>query len=95
MRVSFSIQIEWPWPIVICCRNYTSPWLQLVIDAIFSYLRSVYLFKVFSKNLQSFDGIKKYMQNAASYDEFTQTCCDDGEINWTYGGPKPKPNKTI
>ena len=41
------------------------------------------------------DGIKKYMANAQSYDEFTQTCCDDGEIDWTYGGPKPKPNKTI
>jgi len=44
---------------------------------------------------ESFDGIKKYMANAQSYDEFTQTCCDDGEIDWTYGGPKPKPNKTI
>jgi intracellular chloride channel protein len=42
---------------------------------------------------ENFDGINKYLNNAASCDEFGQTCCDDGEISWTYGGPKPKPNK--
>jgi len=42
---------------------------------------------------ENFDGITKYLNNASACDEFSQTCCDEGEIGWTYGGPKPKPNK--
>lgn len=43
--------------------------------------------------IKNFDGITKYLNNASACDEFSQTCCDEGEIGWTYGGPKPKPNK--
>lgn len=40
--------------------------------------------------ISSFDAIGKYMNNAYACDEFAQTCCDDAEIAWCYGGPKPK-----
>jgi len=42
---------------------------------------------------ETFDGISKYMKNAAALEEFSATCCDDTEIIWTYGGPKPKPKR--
>uniref|UniRef100_H2ZMY1 CLIC N-terminal domain-containing protein n=1 Tax=Ciona savignyi TaxID=51511 RepID=H2ZMY1_CIOSA len=38
-----------------------------------------------------FDGIHRYLNTADATDEFTQTCPDDGEIVWTYGGRKPRP----
>jgi len=41
----------------------------------------------------SFDGIQKYLKNSMACEEFSQTCCDDSEISWFYGGPKPKPNR--
>jgi len=44
---------------------------------------------------EAFDGIAAYIKNAKACDEFRQTCPDDDEIAWYYGGPKPKPTKRI
>lgn len=35
------------------------------------------------------EGIKRYLAAADEADEFKQTCPEDGEIVWTYGGRKP------
>jgi len=40
--------------------------------------------------LTEFDAVEKYIKNASAYEEFSQTCCDESEIIWSYGGPKPK-----
>jgi hypothetical protein len=37
----------------------------------------------------SLEGIKRYLAAADEADEFKQTCPEDGEIVWTYGGRKP------
>lgn len=37
----------------------------------------------------SLEGIKRYLAAADEADEFKQTCPEDGEIIWTYGGRKP------
>lgn len=38
-----------------------------------------------------FTGIHRYLANADATEEFSQTCPADGEIVWTYGGRKPRP----
>ena len=39
---------------------------------------------------QQYTGIAQYMANAAQHAEFSQTCAQNDEIIWSYGGPKPK-----
>jgi len=40
---------------------------------------------------EEFTGIHRYLANADSCEEFTQTCPAPGEIVWAYGGRKPRP----
>jgi len=40
---------------------------------------------------EEFSGIHRYLKNADETEEFSQTCPADGEIAWTYGGRKPRP----
>lgn len=57
------------------------------------------IIRVAGKRLANFEipcefvGIHRYLANAYEAEEFKQTCPDDDEIIWTYGGPKPRIKK--